>query len=61
MTLDVLTDLAVKDYSELVKAEHWRPLVLQFRKVRFKHRGLPKAKTPRAPGPAPVPASHFPH
>ena len=33
VNLKVETDLAVKDYSELVKKEHWRPLELQFRKV----------------------------
>jgi len=34
--LEVVTDLAVKDYSELVKQEHWKPLELQFRKAEDK-------------------------
>mmetsp|Transcript_63240 Transcript_63240/g.124205 ORF Transcript_63240/g.124205 Transcript_63240/m.124205 type:complete len:179 (+) Transcript_63240:171-707(+) len=36
VNLEVETDLAVKDYSELVKKEHWRPLELQFRKAEDK-------------------------
>lgn len=34
--LELETDLAVKDYSELVKKEHWHPLELQFRKAEDK-------------------------
>ena len=42
VNLEVETDLAVKDYSELVRKEHLKPLELQFRKAEDKLKSISK-------------------
>lgn len=42
VNLEVETDLAVKDYSELVRQEHLKPLELQFRKAEDKLKAISK-------------------
>lgn len=40
VNLEVQTDLAVKDYSDLVEKEHLRPLELLFRKAEDRLKGV---------------------